>query len=293
MPDVSVDAFLAWLGAPNDGAPYSEHTIKAYAKALGQFMSYLGEIGMERPFDANEAVVRAFARKMLSQAAKSTKQQKLSAISLFYRWAQFEGVDTDNPVQALVERQRSLRRAREPRMLTVPVLSDEEVGLLIDALAELPGAQAARQQAMVGVFLDTGLRVSELLALTVSQGCALTEGRSAYVVGKGLKQRQVQSLGEFAPYLRGYLLLRREASGDDPLFPGRDQTARMTPNGVYLLVRRAVARAGITGKPQRGPHLLRHTAASRMLRAGWSLARVRDALGHDSLLTTERYLHAV
>jgi site-specific recombinase XerD len=292
MTEVSADAFLAWLGAPNDGAPYSEHTIKAYAKALGQFMSYLGEIGMERPFDANEAVVRAFAKKTLSHAAKSTKQQKLSAISLFYRWAQFEGVDTDNPVQALVERQRTLKRAREPRMLTVPVLSDEEVGMLIDALAELPGAQAARQQAMVGVFLDTGLRVSELLALTVNQGFALTEGRSAYVVGKGLKQRQVQSLGEFAPYLRGYLL-RHQASGDARLFPGRDQMACMTQNGVYLLVRRALARAGITGKPQRGPHLLRHTAASRMLRAGWSLARVRDALGHDSLLTTERYLHAV
>jgi len=292
MTEVSPDAFLAWLGAPNDGAPYSEHTIKAYAKALGQFMSYLGEIGMERPFDANEAVVRAFAKKTLSKAAKSTKQQKLSAISLFYRWAQFEGVETENPVQALVERQRTLKRAREPRMLTVPVLSDEEVGMLIDALAELPGALAARQQAMVGVFLDTGLRVSELLALTVSQGFALTEGRSAYVVGKGLKQRQVQSLGEFAPYLRS-CLLRREAPGDAPLFPGRDQTAHMTQNGVYLLVRRAVARAGITGKPQCGPHLLRHTAASRMLRAGWSLARVRDALGHDSLLTTERYLHAV
>ncbi len=292
MANVSTDAFLAWLRAPDDGTPYAEHTIKAYSKALGQFRGYLDEIGVDDPFDVNETIVRAFAKKTLADAAKSTKQQKLSALSLFYRWAQFEGVETENPVQALVERQRKLRRAREPRTLTVPVLSDEEVGALIDGLSELPDAQAARHQAMVGAFLDTGLRVSEMLDLTVGQGMALAEGKPAYVVGKGLKERRAQSLGEFSVYLRGYLA-RQKNPADAFLFPGRNQNSRMTENGVYLLVRRALARAGITGKPQQGPHLLRHTAASRMLRAGWSLARVRDALGHDSLLTTERYLHAV
>ncbi len=291
MTDVSTSAFLAWLRAPDDGHPYSEHTIKAYSQALARFTGYLDDIGLENPFEATEVVVRAFSKKWLATASRATRQQKLSAISLFYRWAQFEGVETENPVQSLLQRQKGLRRAREPRNLTVPVLSDNEVETLIDTLSELPRAQAVRRLAMAGVFLDTGLRVSELLALTVSQGAALAEGRPTYVVGKGSKQRQVHSLGQFVPYLKNYLS-QCPAAGDATLFPGRGQ-ARMSENGVYLLVRRALTSAGINDKPQRGPHLLRHTAASRMLREGWSLARVRDALGHDSLLTTERYLHAV
>lgn len=292
MTEVSIDAFFGWLRAPDEGAPYSKHTIKAYAQALSQFLRYLSDIGMESPFEATEAVVRAFSKKVLADASHVTRQQKLSAISLFYRWAQFEGVETENPVKGLLERRKALRRARGPRRISVPVLSDEEVEMLIDGLADLPGARAVKQLAMVGTFLDTGLRVSELLSMTVSQGVALADGRPAYVVGKGAKERQVVSLGEFAPYLRRYLA-RHSPLGDAPLFLGAGSALRMSETGTYLLVRRALTRAGISNKPQWGPHLLRHTAASRMLRAGWSLARVRDTLGHDSLQTTERYLHAV
>lgn len=166
-----------------------------------------------------------------------------------------------------------------------------------DALAEriLPEADVhrilahtanARDHALLRFLYATGLRVSELAALRWANMVPVEGGGLANVYGKGGKQRVVRVPETVWAEVCG---LRDEAPADAPVFVSR-KGGPLDVSAVHRIVTKATARAGVGGNVS--PHWLRHAHASHALDRGAPISLVQATLGHSSVATTGRYLHA-
>ena len=153
------------------------------------------------------------------------------------------------------------------------ILTERQVFALLEAVADQP-----RDHALIRLLYNGGLRVSELVTLRWRN---LVDG-VANITGKGGKTRVVRlSRGTWDELAA---LRSAEAIGEDFVFP-------MSAVNAWKRVKRAAQLAGITDVPV-SPHFLRHSHGTHALRRGADLATVRDTLGHASIATTSRYLHA-
>ncbi len=181
---------------------------------------------------------------------------------------------------------RGARGSRLPAMLR-----DDEVEAL---LARIPtrSTTGLRNRALVQAFLGAGLRLAEALALMPGD-VDLDRGLVRVNKGKGCKDRVVPVDAETLGWLRAWAA-KREAlgfNGRQPFFCGvRNQGHGISPGQVQRMLASTARAAGIE-RPV-SPHVLRHTYASRMLRRGYTLADVRDLLGHANIATTSVYVHA-
>jgi len=179
---------------------------------------------------------------------------------------------------------RGIRSVKPP----VDVLSAREVGRLF---AALDGDRwiDKRNVALAALMVRAGLRVGEVVALDMDD-LQLGERSGSVLVrrGKGRKERRVPLSIEARKALADYLAVR-------PVY-GRDQVLFITVGGERMLerdVERVIEAAAIRARIATPvtPHVLRHTFATRFLRAGGDLATLQAILGHESLATTARYLH--
>lgn len=178
----------------------------------------------------------------------------------------------------------SMREPKAKDCLNERILSEAEVQAMI-ALETNP-----RNRAILRALYSGGLRVSELCQLRWKDLKARNESGQVTVLGKGQKTRTVLlplSVWNEIHQLRG------DSGADDPVFQSRegdDLGKHLDRTQVYRIVAAAAKRAGIEGKVS--PHWLRHSHASHSLEHGAPLHLVQATLGHASLATTSRYLHA-
>jgi len=165
--------------------------------------------------------------------------------------------------------------------LTERILTESEVQVMI-ALETNP-----RNRAMLRLLYGVGLRVSELCALTWRDLTGRGDFGQATVFGKGSKTRFVLLP---ATIWQELMSIRGAAGSDAPVFPSRKQGGHLTRSQVMRIVRAAAQRAGIDAKVS--PHWLRHAHASHSLDRGAPIHLVQQTLGHASVATTSRYLHA-
>ena len=171
---------------------------------------------------------------------------------------------------------RALRRPKVPRRLIAP-FSDPELRSLI-ALAD------ERERALALVFLDTGLRLSELASLRV--GDVRPDG-TLHVMGKGAKERIVPIGSTARRSLVRYLATRGDVRPADPLFTSRRRTA-LTARGVQQAIARLGRRAGVGTRCS--PHTFRHTFARGYLVNGGDVFSLQQILGHATLDMVRRYV---
>jgi integrase/recombinase XerD len=201
----------------------------------------------------------------------------------FYRWCVSEGYSPDRGAGRLPSPREPVR---EPRVFT---------GAEIDAMLRLA---SSRDRLVLEVLLGTGLRVSELSALEISD-FRVDHPDGPYLdvrAGKGSKQRAVPLTTVLARKLRRYVTHERPTTSCPALFVtersgfGRDDRQPLRPAAVQLLIRRLGQRAGI--KPGRvSPHTFRHTFATRALSGGMDVLRLQRVLGHTTLSMVSRYVH--
>jgi site-specific recombinase XerD len=206
------------------------------------------------------------------RAAPATVNRRVAALRGFFAFLYAKGDVPSNPAARLTG-VRLVRAA--PKALASPELRR--------LLREARRSANPLHRAVVLVLAHTGLRVSELCALRVSD-VVISERRGKLIVrGKGEKVREVPLNAEARWALREWLAVRPTVPSD-ALFVGR--RGGLTPNGVWGIVRKCARRAGVDAHP----HMLRHTFATRLLReAGADLVTVAELLGHESLDTTARY----
>ena len=168
--------------------------------------------------------------------------------------------------------------AKEPSTLPV-ILSRHDIRQLLAA------AESLRDQTLLKVTYNAGLRASEVVHLQIAH---IDSRRMCLRVAQGKRQKDREALLSpgLLQDLRAYWRVYRPAPW---LFPGRDGTQPLARKTAYLIFQRAKERAGIA-KPG-GLHLLRHAFATHLLEAGVDLHTIQRLMGHTSLQTTLRYLH--
>lgn len=258
----------------------SEHTLRGYSSDIAGFLAFAAEIGS----DVDQILVRRYlARLHKDGLARSSISRKMAALRAFFGYLLRRGLTDADPTEGL---RAPARQRRLPRV--VP----EET---IEALMASPDRSAPlglRDRAILETLYASGMRVSELLSLRVTDVCGGSDEIS--VTGKGSKQRIVllgsaalQALAAYLAHGRPALAAKSDTP-TDALFLGRLGTA-MVPSSVQRIVDKYVRR--VSGSLKISPHALRHSFATHMMNRGADLRSVQELLGHESIATTQIYTH--
>lgn len=259
----------------------SENTLAAYRSDLLGLSVWLQGREVDL-LGAGRADLLGYLQQRVEQGAKPRSSARLlSSMRRFYRYLVRERQLSEDP-SARIDAPKLGRSL--PKSLT-----EEEVEALL-AAPDTASMLGMRDRAMLEVLYASGLRVSELVGLTLQQ-LNLQQGL-VKVVGKGNKERLVPLGEEALSWVERYV---REARGlllgtgqNDVLFPSRRGSA-MTRQAFWQLIKRYAAQASIN-KPL-SPHTLRHAFATHLLNHGADLRVVQLLLGHSSLSTTQIYTH--
>lgn len=209
----------------------------------------------------------------LSPASRARKLATLR--SLFKYLTVKTGMLEKNPLDGF-DSPRTKRAL--PKYLTL----EESVRLL----SSVGGRNAERDRCILTVFLNCGLRISELSGLNMSD---FSEDHIR-VLGKGGKERVVYLDGAALSTVNAYAALRRKIECDTPAFFLSEQKNRISRSTVHRLVKNHLGEAGLAMEGY-SSHKLRHTAATLMLKNGVDLRTLQELLGHEHLNTTEIYTH--
>lgn len=244
---------------------YSPHTIKAYVQCVASFAMHFGKSpDLLGPEDIRAYQVFLVEKKKASWALFN---QTVCALRFFYNTTLGRGWVVEH-----------LEYPRGQKRLPT-VLSMLEVTELLEAVKSL------KHRAILSTLYGTGIRVSELCALRVSD---IDSQRMVIHVrqGKGSKDRIVMLSPRLLKLLREYW---REYRPKEWLFPGRDPGVPISAASVQQVCKRAAELAGISKHVH--PHTLRHSFATHLLENGVDLRRIQLLLGHGNLKTTSVYLH--
>ncbi len=272
-----------------DERAVSAHTLRAYGDDLGQFLGFL-ETFLSRPArevrveEVDVLSVRSFLAHLRAQGlAKSSIGRHLSSLRTFFAFLRREGRVEANPA-------RAVSAPRLPKPLP-RALSTGEAAAVVEAPGD-EGPLALRDRALLELLYATGLRVSELVGLSLSD--VDLAGRQLRTLGKGRKERVVPFGEKASEALLAYLPARSSLRGPrtrrdrDPLFVNA-RGGRLTDRSVRRVLDQALAGAAVTRHAS--PHALRHSFATHLLAAGADLRTIQELLGHASLATTQKYTH--
>jgi integrase/recombinase XerD len=277
-----VESFIEMLRAERNAA---QNTIEAYQRDLDDFSGFLARRGAELP-TADAASIRAYLAKLhRAGMAPRTAARRLSAIRQFYRFLIGEGIRQDDPA-AVIDSPRQGRPL--PKLV-----SETEVGQLLDAARALPKVEGVRMTALLELLYATGLRVSELVALPVAS--VMRDQRVLVVRGKGGKERMIPLHESARAAINAWLTTRgaelcKKKTTSPWLFPSHADSGHLTRQRMGQLLKDLAVTAGIDRRKV-SPHVLRHAFASHLLDHGADLRSVQKMLGHADIATTQIYTH--
>lgn len=278
--DISVilDAYEGYLMLEKG---LSENTVVSYRSDIDKLLRFLADKKMMIR-DAGPEVLHEFLATLHDLGIASSSQARIiSGLKSFFRYLKMEDYIADNPT-LLLDAPRLGRHLPE-------VLSVEEIDRMI-ACIDLSTAEGQRNRAIVETLYSCGFRVSELVGLTLSS-LFLEEG---YVIvrGKGSKERMVPMSDTAVEEIRLYMQQRASLDikpGEESILFLNRRGRRLTRVMVFYIVKRLCELAGI--RKVISPHSLRHSFATHLLEGGANLRAIQQMLGHESIATTEIYLH--
>ena len=266
-------------------------TIKGYCADLAAFSRWFEQSNGDRltPQRLTPTDVREYRQFLLQRGAKpATINRHLAAIGAWVAWARANGLTDYNLANGIkdVEMQKLTPQWLDKRQQAA-LLKELERDLAA-ARTEAAKRQAVRDRAMVVLFLNTGLRVSELCGLELGDITLSERKGEVRVLGKGEKARTVPLNNASRSVLGEWLNLRPEDRQrmlrSRRVFVGK-KGEPMTPSGVHRRLSELGRRAGV----DLSAHTLRHTFAKNLVDAGVTLEKVAALLGHSSLDTTRVY----
>ena len=274
-----IQAFLDYLRSEVDASPM---TIHAYSVDLWAFLAYTEE-RLGEPFTPTEHdldLVRSWLSHRLDTGSKASSVGKyLASLKSYYRYLLRCGIIRVNPIQSLRP-----PKADKPLPVYVPTA---ELNRLIDESSEAQDWIGVRDQLLLSILYECGLRRSELAGL-LDHNVDL-HSRQLKVLGKGRKERIVPFGEGLAQAIKHWRDIRDERFGSTETLLVTSRGGAMSPEAVYQVVHRALA--SVPHLSRRGAHALRHSFATDMLNSGGDLMLLRELLGHNSVSTTVRYTH--
>ena len=281
---------MNWKQALNDYRMYltierglSENSIQNYTLdviALQDFLAF--EKIEESPIECSLDSVQKFIYETAKKLSPHTQARRLSGLRSFFDYLIFESYRKSNPTD-LIEAPKLGRKIPD-------VLSIDEIELMINQI-DLSHPQGHRNRAILELLYGSGIRVSELIELNLSN--LFFKEDMIRVTGKGNKQRLVPMGGVTKKYLKLYINNSRLQQEVDPkdqdiVFINRRGNS-LTRQMIFKIIKELAIKSNI--KKQVGPHTFRHSFATHLLENGADLRTIQILMGHESITTTEVYTH--
>ncbi len=260
---------------------YSPNTLAAYQNDLSWLLSFCEQQEMN-PLDMQLKDLQHFAVQLHEHQIGPTSQARiLSGIRSFYKYLLLSGEIEQDPTE-LLESPHLGERLPE-------VLSTDEIDQIQKSI-DLSKPEGQRNKTIIEVLFSCGLRVSELVNLKLSN-LYLEEG-FVRVMGKGSKERLVpissKAIRELKYWFVDRNLMKIQQGEEDYVFLNR-RGKHLTRTMILIMLKRQAVAAGITKTIS--PHTLRHSFATELLKGGADLRAIQAMLGHESIGTTELYMH--
>ncbi|MDT8415123.1 MAG: site-specific tyrosine recombinase [Flavobacteriaceae bacterium] len=281
---------MKWLDTLKDYENYltlernlSRHSVVNYSLDVKKLIKYLDSKGIDVAPDKIEAdLLNQFIYEVSSKLNPRSQSRLISGLRGFFDYLIFENYRATNPLE-LIESPKTGRKLPD-------TLSLNDIDSMVASI-DLTHPQSGRNRAIIETLYGCGLRVSELTALKISD-LFFKEG-FVKVTGKGNKQRLVPIASHTQNIITYYLKFERnhmkiKPGHDDVLFLNRNGST-LTRAMVFTIVKRLAESIGL--KKNISPHTLRHSFATHLLENGADLRSIQMLLGHESITTTEVYLH--
>ncbi|RXG30749.1 site-specific tyrosine recombinase [Leeuwenhoekiella marinoflava] len=261
----------------------SENSVINYGLDVAKLINWINENSVkENPLSIHRECLQEFIYAKAKTLNAASQARLISGLKGYFDYLVFEDYRRDNPTD-LIESPKVGRKLPD-------TLSEKEIDSIIESI-DLSTPQGERNRAIIETLYGCGLRVSELLNLKLSD-LFFDEGY-ILVTGKGEKQRFVP----IAPITQKYIdiYINEIRAHEDPkpeftntLFLNR-RGAQLTRAMIFTIVRNHTQKAGI--KKKISPHTFRHSFATHLLQNGADLRAIQQMLGHESITTTEVYMH--
>lgn len=261
---------------------FSDNTIDAYSRDLMKFLKFISAENIN-PLEVQLEHFHQFSAALTDVGIHPTSLYRiLMGVGSFYKFLLMTRELDEDPMELLEFPQK-------PQHLP-DVLSVEEVDQ-IESVIDLSAAEGQRNKTIIETLFSCGLRVSELCSLKLSD-LYLDEG-FIKVTGKGSKQRLVpispKAIHELELYFYDRNLIPIKEGFEDYVFISALRKKNLSRIMVFHLVKELVEKAGI--KKNVSPHTFRHSFATSLLEGGANLRAIQAMLGHESISTTEIYMH--
>lgn len=281
---------MKWENALKDYQTYlkierglSKNSIDNYTFDVKKLILYLIESQIDHsPISITQEIIQQFIYELAKNANARSQSRTISGLRSFFSYLIFEDYREDNPLE-LVE---------SPKIGTkLPdTLSEKEIDALIGAI-DLSKAEGERNRAILETLYGCGLRVSELVNLRLSD-LFFDEG-FIKVTGKGDKQRFVPIVESTQKYINFYVNEVRphinvHPEFKDTLFLNR-RGKQLTRAMIFTIIKQLADKIGL--KKSISPHTFRHSFATHLLQNNADLRSIQLMLGHESITTTEIYVH--
>lgn len=261
----------------------SLNTIKAYKRDLNKLVLWLEKNEMkDAPVSISQDTLRRYVYELAKTVQPRSQARAISSLKAFFEYLILERYREDQPM-TLIEAPKIGRKLPD-------TLSTKEIDLLIHGI-DRSTPEGERNRAMLETLYACGLRVSELITLKISD-LFFNEG-FLKVTGKGDKQRFVP-IGDYT--IKIIELYKNEVRTHTPVKPDHKDTLFLNRRGagltramIFHIIKEQAIKAGI--KKSISPHTFRHSFATHLLENGADLRSIQMMLGHESITTTEIYMH--
>lgn len=261
----------------------SKNSIENYSLDVIKLMNYLEDHSIDsNPIKIPEKTIQEFIYKASKTLNARSQSRLISGLRSFFSFLVFEDYRKDNPMD-LMESPKIGRKLPD-------TISISEIDKLISAI-DLSKKEGERNRAILETLYGCGLRVSELINLKISD-LFFKEG-FIKVTGKGDKQRfvpiseyTIKFINIYKDEVRNHQTIKPDAT--DTLFLNRRGNG-LTRAMIFTIIKRLTVAAGI--KKKVSPHTFRHSFATHLLENGADLRAIQQMLGHESITTTEVYVH--
>ena len=261
----------------------AKNSIESYTRDVKKLILYLddNEINVS-PINITEDTIQQFIYTVSKKLNSRSQARLISGIRNFFDYLIFEDYRKNNPTD-LIEAPKTGRKLPD-------TLAIEEIDLLIQTI-DLSEPQGERNRTILETLYSCGLRVSELTNLKISD--LFFEEGFIQVIGKGNKQRFVPINSLTQKYIENYRTSIRvhinvQKGFEDTLFLNR-RGKNLSRVMIFTIIKNLAEKAGIQKKIS--PHTFRHSFATHLLERGADLRAIQQMLGHESITTTEIYMH--
>ncbi|MCL1826762.1 MAG: tyrosine-type recombinase/integrase [Candidatus Cloacimonetes bacterium] len=258
----------------------AQNTINAYLSDIRSFQTFCREIFASQTvdiLDLNTDLIRAYLISLFNaKKTNRTISRNVTALSMFFRFLKLNEYVEINPMKKVKnpKYQRPL-----PKFFT-----ETEITQLCEAPV-IETFEGIRDKTMIELFYSSGLRVSELIELTLRN--IDIYARKVTIIGKGSKKRIVPLTAVAIKWIEKYNLIRAKQKTE--VFFLSKKFEPLTRYQVYYIVKKYIKELSL--KTGYSPHTIRHSFATHMLNNGCDLYAIKEMLGHSDLATTEVYTH--